>query len=127
MQHVFFLNLLFINSSIDIFYCLEFNSHHIKKILYVNTNSKENQSFSFVSGTDIKNSWLYVLVISHTRFRVNPHSIVAWISRNWNLEFKRLQLDSNPQPPSLWTKWLLVRVQLQSLKKPCFLCRVEIP
>ena len=26
--------------------------------------------------------WLYVLVMSRTRFRVNPHSIVAWISRN---------------------------------------------
>ena len=26
--------------------------------------------------------WLYVLVMSRTRFRVNPHSIVAWMSRN---------------------------------------------
>ena len=36
-------DLLFINSSMDIYY-LEFISHHIKEILYVNTNSKENQS-----------------------------------------------------------------------------------
>ena len=26
--------------------------------------------------------WLYVLVMSRTRFRVNPHSVVGWISRN---------------------------------------------
>ena len=31
-------------------------------------------------------SWLYVLVISRTCFRVNPHSIVAWMSRNSLLE-----------------------------------------
>ena len=30
--------------------------------------------------------WLYVLIMSRTRFRVNPHSIVAWISRNSLLE-----------------------------------------
>ena len=30
--------------------------------------------------------WLYVLVMSRTRFRVNPHSIVAWMSRNSLLE-----------------------------------------
>ena len=26
--------------------------------------------------------WLYVLVMSHTCFRVNPHSLVAWVSRS---------------------------------------------
>ena len=31
-------------------------------------------------------SWLYVLVMSHTRFRVNPHFIVAWMSKNSLLE-----------------------------------------
>ena len=30
--------------------------------------------------------WLYVLVMSRTRFRVNPHSIVAWMSGNSLLE-----------------------------------------
>ena len=29
---------------------------------------------------------LYVLIMSRTRFRVNPHSIVAWMSRNSLLE-----------------------------------------
>ena len=29
---------------------------------------------------------LYVLVMSHRRFRVNPHTIVAWVSRNSLLE-----------------------------------------
>ena len=33
-----------------------------------------------------RNITLYVLVMSRTRFRVNPHSIVAWISRNSLLE-----------------------------------------
>ena len=30
--------------------------------------------------------WLYVLVMSRARFRVNPQSIVAWMSRNFLLE-----------------------------------------
>ena len=44
--------------------------------------------------------WLYVLIMSRTCFRVNPHSIVSlakWLSVR------------------LWTKWWCVRVQLQSL------------
>ena len=42
--------------------------------------------------------WLYVIVMSRTCFRVNPHSIVAWMSRNsllkqvQNLKFKSLKL-----------------------------------
>ena len=31
-------------------------------------------------------NWLSVLIMSHTCFRVNPHSIVAWMSRNSLLE-----------------------------------------
>ena len=31
-------------------------------------------------------TWLYVLVMSRTRFRVNPYSITAWMSRNFLLE-----------------------------------------
>ena len=27
-------------------------------------------------------SWLYVFIMSRTRFRLNPHSIVTWMSRN---------------------------------------------
>ena len=27
-------------------------------------------------------NWLYVLIMSRRRFRENPHSIVAWMSRN---------------------------------------------
>ena len=30
--------------------------------------------------------WLYVLMMSRTHFRVNLHSIVAWMSRNSLLE-----------------------------------------
>ena len=48
--------------------------------------------------------WLYVLNMSRTHFRVNPHSRAAWTSRNsWpetaaKSEVKWLQLESNPQP-----------------------------
>ena len=27
-------------------------------------------------------NWLYVLIMSHMHFRVNPHYVVAWISKN---------------------------------------------
>ena len=30
--------------------------------------------------------WLYVIVMSGTQFRVNPSSIVAWMSNNFLLE-----------------------------------------
>ena len=50
---------------------------------------------------------LYVVIISCTRFRVNPQ-IVAWMSSNSMLGtgaiyevFKWQQRDSNPQPISL--------------------------
>ena len=36
-------------------------------------------SFVDIPNFDI---WQYVLVMSRTRFRVKPHSIVAWMSRN---------------------------------------------
>ena len=44
--------------------------------------------------------WLYVLLMSITRFRVNPHSIVALMSWESSLKFKWWQLDSNPEPLS---------------------------
>ena len=49
---------------------------------------------------------LYVLIMSRRCLRVNPHSIVAGMSRTpcskqaRNLKFKWLQRDSNPQPHS---------------------------
>ena len=51
-------------------------------------------------GAKTHSYWLYVLIMSCTRFRVNPHlhsSLAKWLS------------------VCLWTKWLWVRVQLQSL------------
>ena len=35
----------------------------------------------------------YVLVMSRTRLRVNPHSIVAWMSRNSLLEVNATELE----------------------------------
>ena len=34
--------------------------------------------------------WMYVLVMSRTRFIVNPQSIVAWMSRNFLLEMRKI-------------------------------------
>ena len=53
--------------------------------------------------------WLHVLVMSRTRFTVNPHFIIALpecqetpcSKQARNLKFKWLQLDSTPQPLSL--------------------------
>ena len=30
--------------------------------------------------------WLYVIVMSRIRFTLNPHSIFAWVSKNYLLE-----------------------------------------
>ena len=38
--------------------------------------------------------WLYVLVISRTRLRVNSHSIVAWMSRNFLQAGSRWKLEA---------------------------------
>ena len=40
----------------------------------------------FAAPLNRKLVWLYVLVMSSTRFRVNPHSVVAWMSRKSLLE-----------------------------------------
>ena len=72
--------------------------------------------------------WLYLLMMSRTRFRVNPHSIVAWMSSLSDCN----GTGTNKQPLSsetniqlfretgqfrLQTKWLWVWVPLQSLKQ----------
>ena len=57
---------------------------------------------TFLYTNTILFNWLYILIMSHTHFRVNLYSIVAWMSRNSLLEtgakFKWLQQDWNPQP-----------------------------
>ena len=83
--------------------------------------------------------WLYVLIMPRMRRRVNPHSIVAWMSRNsfarsrceiWSFSdcnwtrthshfvHKRtlnyLVSLANWLTVRLWTKWLWDRVLLQS-------------
>ena len=55
--------------------------------------------------------------MSHTRFRVNPHSKVAWMSRNYLLETGvKLASLAKWLSARLRTKWLWVRFPLQSLK-----------
>ena len=49
---------------------------------YHPSSPKENYRKIYYEALD----WLYVLAMSRTRFRVNPHSIFAWMSRNSFLE-----------------------------------------
>ena len=75
--------------------------------------------------------WLYFLIISSTRFRVNPHSIVAWLTRiscskqARNLTFKWLQLDSNPQPLSSYTNTQPFSQTSQMIELSCEYLSVE--
>ena len=38
----------------------------------------------------VRSIWLYILIISRTRFRVNPHPIVAWMPKNSLLEINAI-------------------------------------
>ena len=51
--------------------------------------------------------WLYVLIMSHSRFRLNLQSIVAWLFA--------IASFANWLSVRMRTKWLWARVQLQSL------------
>ena len=65
---------------------------------------------------------LYILFMSRTRVRVNPHSIVAWMSMS-SLFKEGAKTHNTAHLASLWTKWFRVWIQLQSLKLqiPCLL------
>ena len=53
--------------------------------------------------------WLYVLIMSRTRYRVNPHYIgTPCLKQARNLKFKWLQRGSNPQPLSSFTNKVVV-------------------
>ena len=62
--------------------------------------------------------WLYLLVMSHMHFRVNPHSIVNPVLPNgWVFVYKLSGLECGYWlSVRLRTKWFWVRIQLQSLK-----------
>ena len=77
-------------------------------------NAKNNMPYklvrqicTIVENTDVRKKHLeksrktYVLVMSRTCFRVNPHSIVAWMSRNSLLEARaksEVQFDGSVWP-----------------------------
>ena len=54
---------------------------------------------------------LYLLIMSGTRFRVNPHSIFSWClgtpcsKQTRYLKIKLLQQDSHPQDSTITTNW----------------------
>ena len=99
------------------------NGYHDFSILYLNISDIPIITIKMIDYPSIIhnisifeaiNLWLYVLLMSRTRFKVIPHSTVAWMSRSFlleagtiqsscnhlNLKFKWLQLDSNP----VWLK-----------------------
>ena len=49
-----------------------------KNLFLVNEFDKSDEQIAL--------NWLYVLIMLRTRFRVNPRSIFAWMSRNSLLE-----------------------------------------
>ena len=51
-----------------------------------NTWKDKAKSLSLLRIWNRGSEWLYVLVMSRTRLRVNAHSIVVWMSRNFLLE-----------------------------------------
>ena len=70
---------------------------------------------------------MHVLIMSRTLFRMNPHSIIAWMSRNsWSLSNCNVTRIHNHlvhkrtlnhlAKLTLRIKWLWVRVPWQSLK-----------
>ena len=107
------------------------NDHFI----YSGKNSEKDKSLSRVV-PEFPNITLdlHVLITSSTHFRVNPHSVVAWMSRNSLTDSKwtrihnhlickqtlnhlaRLATLAKWLSVCLWTKRLWVQVQLQSLK-----------
>ena len=75
---------------------------------FVETKKQEsNFQISKLGDLVMRNIYLCVLIMSRTRFRVNPHSIVASLAKWLSV---RLRI-----------KWLWVRVPLQSLRNICFL------
>ena len=74
-----------------------------KQVRYLQNNSKRIQTHNYLVGKWILNHlvklielfceylsvwciWLYVIIMSRTRFRVNLHSTVAWMSRQSLIE-----------------------------------------
>ena len=96
LKHVhmtyYFLELLifFWLTQVDI-YCLEFISHHITEILYLNTNSKGNQAWNknkhfhlFLSWNKNKHFYLLNIIIPHEKsFFLN-----TFRSSRWQMFFK---------------------------------------
>ena len=112
---------------------------NLKKISLPSKTEKVNITIRFSTFESVlasnfslnKQFWLCVLIMLHTRFRVNLHSVVPWLSRNSMLETETiltlewLQRDSNSQLAILvkWLKvcllttWLWVWMPLYSLKQ----------
>ena len=80
---------------------------HLVRIQILNNLAKLAKWWSCCEYLSVRCIWLYVSIMSHTSFRMNLHSIVAWMSKAPcskqvpYLTFKWQQQDSNPQPLSL--------------------------
>ena len=75
--------------------------NHLVRKRTLNHLAKLGKWLSCVLNTYLYSAFDCMFVSCHVCVRVKPHSIVAWMSRNRNLKFKWLQVDSNPEPLSL--------------------------
>ena len=62
------------------------NFHQLVKNSLISYNSIRKIAIGQEDDYTLVACWQYVIIMSGTRFRVNPHSIVAWMSRKSLLE-----------------------------------------
>ena len=79
------------------------NNLTIKHIFFYHVNHYPHGTSIFVTNTNSQPCYhcLYVLIMSSTHFRVNLHSIVAWMSRNFLLETGTIS-EARPLWPNGW-------------------------
>ena len=108
-------DLLFIISSTDI-YCLEFMSHHIEEILYVNVNSKGNQSWKRNKEIQIFTCFWWRVKILYQRFIFFLSFMSTFRSSSSQMFFKIKKIGALKNSTTFWIK--------RSLPHRCFLVNI---
>ena len=82
--------------------------YKMKKTKVNNTDNNNN-----TTNNNDKKTWLYVLIISRTRSRVNPHSIVLWSLSdcNWTWTHNHLVHKRTLNHSTKLAKWLSVQFE----------------
>ena len=75
--------MLFLICNFDVLYLWRDSYEVLSILIFFIFSLNLIRSFVDIPNLDI---WQYVLVLSRTRFRVNPYSVVAWMSKNSLLE-----------------------------------------